>query len=54
MDEVFVADSITNVMITMEQFNMIIEYLNYLTGFALFFAVIIICYLGYKFWNLFF
>lgn len=45
---------VTEIMITTEQYTTLVEYLNLLTGFGLFFVVVALCYFGYKFFRIFF
>ena len=42
------------VALTAEQFDVIAEYLSWISGFGLFFVVIALCYFVYKFFRIFF
>lgn len=50
----YVVPVVTEVMITADQYATLVEYLNYLTSFALFFVIVALCYFGYKFFRIFF
>ena len=49
-----VAEAVTTVTITPDQYLTMMEYLNYITGFLLFFVIVVLCYFGYKFFRIFF
>lgn len=49
-----VAETVTMVTITESQYLVLVDYLNWMTGFLLFFVVVCLCYFGYKFFRIFF
>lgn len=49
-----IAESVTMVTLSADQYRVIIEYLNYLAAFGLFFVIVLLCYFGYKFLRIFF
>ena len=49
-----IAENVAAVSLSADQFNLILEYLNYLAAFGLFFVIVILCYFGYKFLRIFF
>lgn len=50
----YVVPTVTEVMMTSEQYVVLMEYLNYIAAFLLFFVVVALCYFGYKFFRIFF
>lgn len=49
-----IAENVASVALSPDQFNLILEYLNYLAAFGLFFVIVALCYFGYKFFRIFF
>lgn len=49
-----IVPAVTEVIMTSEQYVVLMEYLNYISGFLLFFVVVVLCYFGYKFFRIFF
>lgn len=50
----YVVPTVTEVMMISEQYVVLMEYLNYISAFLLFFVVVALCYFGYKFFRIFF
>ena len=48
------AEVVTTVTITSDQYLTLVEYLNWIAGFGLFFVIVALCYFGYKFFRIFF
>lgn len=48
------AEVVTTVTITSDQYLKLVEYLNWIAGFGLFFVIVALCYFGYKFFRIFF
>lgn len=49
-----VTETVTTVTLIEDQYLVMVEYLNWMTGFLLFFVVVLLCYFGYKFFRIFF
>ena len=48
------AEIVTTVTIISDQYLVLVEYLNWITAFGLFFVIVALCYFGYKFFRIFF
>ena len=48
------AEVVTTVTITSDQYLVLVQYLNWIAGFGLFFVIVALCYFGYKFFRIFF
>lgn len=48
------AEIVTTVTITSDQYLTLVEYLNWIAGFGLFFVIVTLCYFGYKLFRIFF
>ena len=48
------AEIVTTVTITSDQYLVLVEYLNLIAAFGLFFVIAALCYFGYKFFRIFF
>ena len=46
--------TVTEVIVTLEQYEPLVEYLNSIYAFLLFFVIVILCYFAYKFFRIFF
>lgn len=46
--------TVTEVIVTLEQYEPMVEYLNSIYAFMLFFVIVILCYFAYKFFRIFF
>ena len=49
-----VVTEVMQVALTAEQFDLIAEYLSWISGFGLFIVVVVLCYFVYKFFRIFF
>lgn len=45
---------VVEVSMTAEQYYLLVDYINLIAGIMLFFAVVVLCYFGYKFLRMFF
>ena len=48
------AEVVTTVTITSDQYLVLVQYLNWIAAFGLFFVIVALCYFGYKFFRIFF
>ena len=48
------AETVTMVTIAPDQYLVLVDYLNWISGFSLFFVIVALCYFGYKFFRIFF